>query len=326
MSDRGVAAVAVHHVEFRVLIAHEPVVEAEIRDRPAIGRYGGRAIGADPRRQRPDGAAIQCHLVDLGVDRLAAPVVHPVAGEQEVSAVGREGQWPGLVEGAEGELPWRAAFGRDDVGMAVAGLEIAFLVAAVGEIGNHLERRGPVGPLRLLGGFAQLCGLVRREHRKGDPSPVGGPGQVRRRGEKLSELGRLAALHPPRKELRAAALGGRYVSQSAAVRRPARRGVGTGAGHERRLLAGLDVDEPDRLARAVRHDVEGPAHVGDNPAVGTDLRLGSVLEPEEIGALEDAASAPRAAPHGLRHRSGARAGGRRLCCAWRNTRSGGRSR
>ncbi len=166
------AAVAIHHVELGVLVAHEPIVEAEIRDGTAVGRHGGRAIGADASRQRTDGSARECDLVDLRVDGLAAPVIHPVPGDEHVAPVRRPRQRPGLVEGAEGELPRRAAVRRDDVHVAVARLEIAFGVAAVGEIGDHLQRRSPLRAFRLRRGFTEFRGFVRREHRKGDPLPV----------------------------------------------------------------------------------------------------------------------------------------------------------
>src|SRR5215217_1443797 len=59
-----------------------------------------------------------------------------------------------------------------------------------------------------------------------------------------------------------------------------------GPGSEWTLFAGRDVDQPDRRARPIGHDVGGAADVGDRAPVGADLRVRRGAEIEQVAPGE----------------------------------------
>src|SRR5882757_1686868 len=67
---------------------------------------------------------------------------------------------------------------------------------------------------------------------------------------------------------------------------PSRRAGRQGPGVQWLLCGGVGVDQPDRVSRAIDHDVETLAHISDGAAIWPDLRIGDPLQCEQIVALE----------------------------------------
>ena len=65
----------IHHIQPDVLVAEIAIIETDVSELRAVGRNLGRAIGTRPFRHLLDRGVAQRHLVDLSVERLAAPVV-----------------------------------------------------------------------------------------------------------------------------------------------------------------------------------------------------------------------------------------------------------
>jgi hypothetical protein len=115
--------------------------------------------------------------------------------------------------------------------------------------------------------------------------PSGDQARLRRRLRQLADAGLAAAVHPAHVKLRAAVLVA-DIGDARAVRGPLRLGVVLAAGRERLVLSAVGIDQPEVLAKPVRHDVHVIAHIDDPPAVARDIRLRGPLQVEQVGRLE----------------------------------------
>jgi hypothetical protein len=99
-----IAAVEAHQIELGILIAEVLIFEAEIRDRLAVGdttapRSGRYAWSAPASRRR------ERYAIDLGVHRLALPVLAAIAGDEHALAIRRPRDRTVFVVRAERQLP-----------------------------------------------------------------------------------------------------------------------------------------------------------------------------------------------------------------------------
>ena len=281
-----VGAVHVHHVEDRILVGAALVVETGVSDLPSIRGDRRLAVGTHAIGERADLVGGHVERVDLAVHRLPLPIGRAVAAEIESPSVARPGERAAIVVGSVAQLARRAAVGRDQIDLLVAGAQIALAVGPVGHRGDDLERLGPLrafGPRRRR---PEPRALVGDEHRVGDLAAVGRPGDAARRVGQAGDPHRLAGRHPAHEHLGPSALGGRDEGEPVASGRPARLAVRAGAGDQGRLLAAARIDQPDRGAEAVGHDVARAADISDPAAVGADLGIGGDLEVEQVARGE----------------------------------------
>ena len=262
------------------------VVIAGVGDQPAVRRHRRALVGPGAVGQRPLRPAGHVQLPHVVLLRVALPVVVVVGGEQDRLAVRRPAQRTVVIEPAKGQLTRLAAVGADQEDVAETGAQIAFAVGAVGDLGDQLQRVGPGGALGLGRRRAQLFRVAGDKHRQRQRLAVRRPGDRPGRLLQRRHPGRLAAVQPQHIELRRAAWTGRHKGQPPAVRRPARGDVGAVVGHQWRLGAAGQVDQPDRGARAVQHDVAGVAHIGRRAAVWPHLRVGGEVQREQVARLQ----------------------------------------
>ena len=170
--------------------------------------------------------------------------------------------------------------------MVEPGLEIAGAIGAVGDLVDDLERLGPARALGLGRGRAKFGAIVGDGHQIGDAGAIGGPAHRLRAGREPGDLDALPAVHPADEDLRAPALAARDIGKAAPVGGPGRAETVAGPRRDRALLAGGHLDQPDRRARLVGHDVVGFADVGDAAPVGADLRIRGRRQPEQVAAGE----------------------------------------
>ena len=287
--DAAVPAVGVHDVEAGVFVAAMAlVVEAEVGDLPAVRRNGGGDVGADAGGQLGERSVGDGGRIDLALLRVALPVLVAVGGEVDQLAVVAEVDGAAVVILAEGELARGAAVGGDHEQVAVAVLQVAGAVGAVGDAVDDLQRVGPLGAFGLAQRLAERLALVFHQHDECQRLAVRRPGDVVGGIRQRRDLGRAPGPHPADVELRPTRAGG-DIGQPRPIRRPARGDIVAIVGGQRRLHAGDRVDQPERGAAIVDHHVLGGAHIGDGAAVGADLRVAGGADAEDVGALEGAA-------------------------------------
>ncbi|MND80785.1 hypothetical protein D3C80_725630 [compost metagenome] len=284
--DAAVRAVAVHHIEAGVVIAHPLIIIADIGDAATVGRDDGRLVRASAVGQGGQDAGAGVQGIDFAVGGLALPVGAAIGAEIEGGGIGRPGQIAAVVEVALGQLARPAAVGGGDEDLTIARLQIALAVSAIGDGVDDLQRRRPLGAFRLGQGRAQAGGLAGDQNRIGQLGPVRRPADSRGRVGQAGDAHGLARGDPAHEQLGAAALGCRDIGDARAVRGPARLAVGPGGGDQRRLLARARVDQPDRRPHPVGHDVGGLAHIGDARSIRADLRVRSHFEAEQVLGLE----------------------------------------
>ncbi len=283
-------AIAVHDVEVGVLVAAVRVLKAEVGDQPPVGRHRGRLVGPVPLGQRAHRTARDVERVDFAVVRLALPIGRAHRRKIQRPAVRRPAERAAIVVIAEGQLARRTAVGRHDEDMVEGRLDITAAVSAVGDPVDHLERFGPFRTLGLGRRLAQLHAFAGNRHRVGDLAAVRRPADAVRAFGQAGDAGRLSTGHPAHEKLRCGAVGtGRDISETAAIGRPARRLVVAVRSNQRGMLPALHIDQPDRRAHAVGHDVARAADIGNLRPVRADLGIAGDFEVEQVGAGKHAA-------------------------------------
>jgi hypothetical protein len=280
-------AIDIAHIQASVRKGLADVIEAAPRDHPPVRRDGGIEVRSLPAGDRAHGAAGEVDPVELAFLRFSLPVFVPVRAHHQRAPVGGEVDTSVVIELAEGHLPRRSAGRRNDEYVGEARLEVALAVGAERDPVDDLERRRPLRPFGLgRRGGAKPGPLVGHDHRVGDRSAVGRPGQVGGAVRKAGQPRSFAALHPAHEELRSAALRRRYIGEAGAVGRPPGRHMRARPGNQRLLRPAGDVDQPDGRAHPVGHHVGRPADISDAPPVGADLRIGRDRQAEQILARE----------------------------------------
>lgn len=283
----GSGAVAIHDPQVRDLVGLLDRREAGIGDLGSIRRHR-RPTPATPLGGQPlDREAGDVERKDVGVaiGEIGAGIV--VAVEVDGLAVGREvpadaerSAFVGSPDAplAGGELAGRAAVGRNQEEVEIAGLQEPAPVEPVVELVDHPGRRGPLGVGRRWRHLDRPLVRLGNQHAEADRFPVRRPFQAPRRFDHSSDLaGGPLGVHPPDEDLAPAGLLGLgEIGDPGPVGRPDR----ARALHQESVPGSVGVDDPDRALPAIVDPVDPPAGVDHALAVGGDLRVPDSLEVE----------------------------------------------
>ena len=283
----NVGAVAVRHVQVVLLVPLVPFVVTHVGDKAPVRRYGSGHVGS-LAVDEPMGRTVSqrdlvdiriAHVVDLGAFR-------EVGRHDQGLALGRPGEAPRAeLALAPRHLPGRPAVGGDDEEVHVAWRHVPDLVEAERQHVGVLRRRRPLGALRRRRHLADDQRGLRDEARERDAASVRRPCEVARRHGMTGDRGGIARVHPAYVQLRAAAFV-RPVRQAAAVRRPAGGVRRVLARVQRPVVRSVRIDHPEVLVAAVGHHVVEVTHVDHLLTVRRNLRVGRVLQFEDVHHLE----------------------------------------
>ncbi len=254
------------------------VFVAGVGDPAAVGRELGESRAAAPARDAPPAPAGGRRDPDVGAELARVPLRLTVGRKRDRLAVGRPGGM--LVEPvAVGDLRCGAGLdvGDEDVGAPL--VKVADAVEAVAQVADDARRRllGSVLLLRVL--MLAGAGDV------GEAAAVGRPRGLHRAVCLLRQLASLAAIERRQEHLvLLAALGDER--EPAAVGRPSRRVIVLAVGEAARGGASVERRDVDRHLALVGRRVVADDGVGDEVAVGRDLRVEHLLEQERVGRLE----------------------------------------
>ena len=197
-----------------------------------------------------------------------------------------------MIEIAAGQLPRRPALGGNDEDVIVTGFEIPHAVETVGHRFYNFRSRCPVRPFRRRRRLRQGLVVVGHEHHESEVASVGRPAHCPGRLPNVADDRGLARIHPANVQLCAPSGYASDEGQAIAPGRPARTGVIAGSRQQRTVIPAVRIQLPDVRYRAVRHDVHRGPYVNDARSVRRYLRIGGVLEFEDVHVLQDRGLGP----------------------------------